>query len=79
MKKEDFYTKLANSCDLSSKGLNDQTTLKNIDGYDSLASMTMIAFIDQNFGVKLSDKEFEEVTTLYSLVEKIGLDKFQLD
>lgn len=76
MTRNEFYRQLVESCDLTAKELNDQTLLKDI-GYDSLALMTMIAFIDNEFHVVLTGNEFQELTTLYSLVEKIGIEKFQ--
>lgn len=76
MKKQDFFTELIEVCDLTSIEINGDLMLNNIEGYDSLAIMTMIAFIDDKFGVKLTGKEFEELTTLNSLVERIGKEKF---
>jgi acyl carrier protein len=77
MTKVEFYNELINQCDLSADEIADGTNIKDIDGYDSLAVMTMIAFIDEKFNVKLSGKQFSELSTLYSLAEKIGLEKFQ--
>jgi acyl carrier protein len=78
MNKNKFYKQLIDSCDLTAEDLNDQTLLEDI-GFDSLAVMTMIAFIDSKFNVVLTGKDFQELTTLYSLVEKIGIEKFQDD
>ena len=79
MKKNEFYAELLKACELTGTNLDDTTILKDIEGYDSLAIMTMIAFIDDNFRVQLTGKEFDELTTFYSLVEKIGIEKFQND
>jgi len=76
MKKKDFIQKLAEYCEFENTKLAIDTPLKSIEGYDSLAIMSMIAFIDENFNVKVSDKEIESLTDLNSLIELIGEEKF---
>lgn len=80
MKKKDFIEELAEYCEFENEEeLLQDTLLKDIEGYDSLAVMTMIAFIDENFGVKLSASELEKITDFNSIIELIGEDKFEND
>jgi len=71
MTKNDFIKDLLECCDLTISNPTGETLLQEIEGYDSLAIMTMIAYIDENFGVKLTGKDFSELTTIDSLIEKI--------
>jgi len=54
MKKSKFIEQLAEYCEFEEQELNLNTHLKSIEGYDSFAIMSMIAFIDENFKMKLS-------------------------
>jgi acyl carrier protein len=53
-----------------------KTNLNDLPEYDSLALLSLIALIDESFGVSLSAEQFESVTTIESLTELIGKDKF---
>jgi len=77
MKKIEFIKKLAEYCELDEQELFFESTLKSIDGYDSLAVMAMIAFVDENFNVKLSTREIENLSDFDSLIKLIGEEKFE--
>ena len=53
-----------------------KTNLNDLPEYDSLAVLSLIALIDESFGMSLSAEQFESVTTIESLTELIGKDKF---
>jgi len=56
-----------------------ETQLKSVEGYDSLAVMSMIAFTDENFNVKLTAQQIKELSDFNSVIELIGVDKFEDD
>ncbi len=79
MNKNEFINKLAEYCEFEDQELTAETVLKSIDGYDSLAIMSMIAFIDENFNMKFTALQLQNLTDFKSLIELIGEDKFKDD
>lgn len=77
MKKEFFLNELADVLEVEDIELTEETNLKEVEEYDSLAVMSLVAFIDENFNKKLSAEEFIDVTTVRSLMELIGLENFK--
>lgn len=77
MKKQEFFKKLAETLEITSKELNSDTILTQLDEYDSMAVMSIIAFTDENFGVKLTAKQIASITDLNSLIKLIGSEKFE--
>lgn len=78
MKNEMFYNELRNFLEIESvDNLNEQTDLKNLQEYDSMMIMLIIAFVDENFSLKLTARELSGITTVKSLMDLIGDDKFQ--
>jgi len=54
-----------------------ETNLKDLEEYDSLSVLAIIAMIDENFGKQLSSSDFSNVTTVDSLMELIGKQYFE--
>jgi len=44
--------------------LNINTTFRDLDSYDSLTGMAMIAIIEDEFGVDISPEEFKNLKTV---------------
>lgn len=76
MKKNEFVNQLAEYCEFDNNGLTLESVLKDVEGYDSMAVMSMIAFADENFGVKLTAEEIAGLTDFNSVVNLIGEEKF---
>jgi acyl carrier protein len=79
MKKNEFANQLAEYCEFESQEYTLDTILKTISGYDSLAIMSMIAFIDENFNMKLTAHQLQELTDFNSIILLIGEEKFEND
>jgi acyl carrier protein len=56
--------------------INVDTLLKSIPEYDSLAILSIIAYIDENFSKKLSTQEFNNLKTVGDLIHQIGDENF---
>lgn len=54
-----------------------ETDLKAADEWDSMAAMVLIAFVSDNFDKQLTAEDLKEITTIDSLIEIIGRNKFQ--
>ena len=47
--------------------------LDDIEEWDSLSKMATIAFLDKEFGCKLTFSDYDEIVTISDIVNKIGL------
>ena len=79
MKKNEFIKQLAEFCEFSETDFPYDTKLKSIDGYDSMAIMSMIAFIDENFNTKITATQINALSDFDSLMNLLGTEKFEND
>lgn len=75
MKKNDFILGLGEELEIETTLVN-TTNLKDLDEWDSMAAMVLIGYVSNEFGVTLNADDLKEITTVDSLIERIGLDKF---
>jgi len=52
--------------------VDESTNLKELDQYDSLTILGIIAFIDEKFNKRLTADNFKSVNTIESLIRMIG-------
>jgi len=76
MKKQDFYNELIDFLEFEPVELTEDTELKSLNGYDSMAVMSLIAFCDEKFGKKINAQQIQSLTTVGSLMEFIGKEQF---
>jgi acyl carrier protein len=76
MKKDTFFELLSEALELDVY-LNEDSDLSKFPEWDSMAAMVVIAISSDSFGVVLTGEEIEKVTTVYSLMKFIGLEKFE--
>ena len=76
MDKEIFLSMLQEALEFEEDVFQESTNLTTIEGYDSMAIMTLIAFADEHFNTKLTAKQLASVTTIHSFMELIGIEKF---
>ncbi len=79
MKKSEFVEQLSEYCEFEGNNFTPDTQFKSIEGYDSLALMSIIAFVDEKFGMKLTALQLRELKDFKSLISVIGTDKFEND
>jgi len=77
MTKENFIKRLQKELEIESENLKYSTILSDIEEYDSMAVLNLISFLDDTFGIQLTSEQINDITTVNSLIEKIGLEKFQ--
>lgn len=75
MKKEEFILGLAEELEIETT-LESTTNIKDLDEWDSMAAMLLIGYVSNVFGVTLNADDLKEITTVDSLIEKIGIEKF---
>jgi len=52
------------------------TNIKELDEFDSMAIMSLVAFIHKKFGKQFNARQLNNITTVQSLVDLIGADSF---
>lgn len=75
MNKQDFIAGLQEELELDST-LENTTNLKDLEEWDSMTAMVLIGFVSNEFSVTLNADDLKEITTVDSLMDRIGLDKF---
>lgn len=79
MKKSEFVEQLSEYCEFENKDFTLNTTFKSIEEFDSLAIMSIIAFVDEKFNMKLTAIQLNDLKDFKSLIEAIGAEKFEND
>lgn len=75
MKTTDFVDKLKDYLEIE-EDITLDTDLNGLENYDSLSALTIIALVDEEFNMTLNGNQIKSITTVRSLQELIGLDKF---
>lgn len=76
MNTQDFLLKLQEELE-EEVTLKPETNLKSLESYDSLALLTIIAFVDENFNKKVEAKHFKDIKTIDDLMMVIGKENFE--
>lgn len=53
------------------------TNLKELESYDSISLLSVIAFVDENFNKKIDTKQFKDIEKVSDLVDIIGKENFE--
>ena len=79
MKTEDFINELKDALEIEDEDqeITLETNLKELEEYDSLSVLSIIAMIDKNFGKQITSSDFVKVTTVNSLKDLIGKKHFE--
>lgn len=75
MKKSVFLSKLQEELEFETE-LTETTNIKDLEEWDSMGAMVLIGFVSDEFGIILNAEDIKSITTINSLIERIGLDKF---
>jgi acyl carrier protein len=77
MKKSEFLELLKDALELDNANITEKTIFAELDGYDSMGVMSIIALADEHFEVKFSSDQLKTMTSVYRLMELIGLNRFE--
>jgi len=77
MKTEDFINELKDALEIEDGEITLETNLKELEEYDSLSVLSIIAMIDENFGKQIPSSDFIKITTIKSLMDLIGEEHFE--
>lgn len=69
MKKEEFVQEFAEL--LENEAVNENTKFRELDEWDSLAALSTISTIDDEFGVTINNKDLRSVETVSELYDLV--------
>jgi acyl carrier protein len=78
MKTEDFINELKDALEIEDEDqeITVKTYLKDLEEYDSLSVLSIIAMIDKNFSKQILSSDLVKVITVGNLIELIGKEHF---
>jgi len=78
MQTKDFINGLKDALEIEDKDqkITLETNLKELEDYDSLSILSIIAMIDKNFGKQIPSSDFVKITTVRTLMKLIGKEYF---
>jgi len=79
MKTTDFINELKDALEIEDEDqeITLETNIKELEEYDSLSVLSIIAMIDKNFGKQIPSIDFVKITTIKSLMDLIGKEYFE--
>ena len=77
MTKAAFLQQLEQDLEITSVKLKADTQIQDIPEWDSLASMTTLAIIDEHFGLDIDISKMNNLETINDLFLIIGEEKFK--
>lgn len=76
MKTSVFLEKLQEELE-EKQTLTPETKLKDLENYDSISLLSVMAFVDENFNQKLDPDQFKDMETVSDMMNIIGLEHFE--
>lgn len=78
MTQDSFYSELEELLELEGEiESNENTLIEDVLEIDSLAHITIISFVKDEFGIELKAEDFSKFEILGDLVKAIGEEKFK--
>ena len=76
MKIEDFIEQFVEELEIEETEVSVDTNIKQLEEWDSMAAMMLIGLVSNEFKITLNADDIKALTTVQSLVERIGVEKF---
>lgn len=76
MKTSVFLKKLQEELE-ENQALSPETRLKDLENYDSISLLSVIALVDENFNQQLDPDQFKDMETVSDLMDIIGRENFE--
>lgn len=76
MKTSVFLKKLQEELE-ENQALSQETRLKDLENYDSISLLSVIALVDENFNQQLDPDQFKNMETVSDLMSIIGRENFE--
>lgn len=77
IKKEEFIDNLRDALEIEDNVvLNPETILEDLEEYDSLSVLVIVAMAENKYGKQIYSSYFKNITTIGNLMKLIGLEFF---
>jgi len=73
-----FLILLQETLELKDKKITIETNIQDLDEWDSMTALLLISLVSSEFDVELDADDLLDLTSIQSLIERIGIEKFQL-
>jgi acyl carrier protein len=77
MKKDIFFEELLECMDIDPVEINETTVFRELEDFDSMAIMSIVAYVDEKFEKTMAAEELQKVKTVSDLMELIGMENFE--
>lgn len=77
MKKNTFFEELLECMDIDPVEINETTVFTELEDFDSMAIMSIVAYVDEKFEKTMAAEELQKVKTVKDLMELIGMENFE--
>lgn len=71
----DFISKFSEALDIEALTINESTEFRNLDEWDSLAYLSIIAMLDEEYGIQIENVEFKKLRTISDIIAYIEANK----
>ena len=62
---------MADILDMEPSGIDDDTSMDNVEGWDSANHISLVLALEEEFDATFDVSEIEEMTSFYSIVETV--------
>ena len=77
MKKNNFFQELVECMEIEPVDIDEGTVFRDLEDFDSMAVMSIVAFADEKFGETLTAEQLKNMKTVRDLMELIGMQHFE--
>lgn len=75
MEIKEFIEKFAEAIDAEAEGLTAETEFRNLDEWDSVTYLSVIAMLDEEYDIQIEMPQFKQLKTLGAIAEYIESQK----
>lgn len=75
MNVQEFIEKFAEAIDVESSNLTVETEFRTLDEWDSVAYLSVIAMMDEEYDIQIEMSQFKQLKTLGAVAEYIEKNK----
>jgi len=77
IKKNIFFEELLESMEIDPVEIKETTVFRELEDFDSMAIMSIIAYVDEKFEKTMAAEQLQKVKTVGDLMELIGMEHFE--
>lgn len=66
-----FISKFAEAIDMDAAGLSSETEFRNLPEWDSMVYLSVIAMLDEEYGIQIENAAFKNLKTIDDIVKYI--------